>query len=178
MSLGLRLPRRLRAPLTAALVAVVLGACASQGNNLTTSSLGPAPQAKSADQPSAGLAPAAQTVSRLPTEGAYQLTAAERDMDCRALTGRMAVRIMQLRDYENRRQASLVSRAIQSTTGPVFFGDASAGLDPDGRYRRERAQLVAYNGLLAEKQCANFDLEAELSAGAKEPPRTRPSKRT
>ena len=166
--------------LTAALAALLLGACASQGgSNLTTSSLGPAPQAAgSAHQAtSQGLAPA-ETVSRLPAEGAYQLTAAERDMDCRALTGRMAVRIMQLRDYENRHQASLVSRAIQSTTSPVFFGGSGAGLDPDGRYRRDRAQLVAYNGLLAEKQCANFDLEAELSPGAKEPPRTRPSKRT
>ena len=170
---------RLRSHLTAALAASLLGACASQGNDLTTSSLGPPPQETSASQPSAGLAPAAQTVSRLPSEGGYQLTAAERDMDCRTLTGRMAVRIMQLRDYENRVQASLVSRAIQSTTSPVFFGSgAGAGLDPDGRYRRDRAQLVAYNGLLAEKQCANFDLDAELKPGAKEPPRTRTSKRT
>lgn len=166
--------------LTAAFAALLLGACASQGSGLTTSSLGPPPHTSvSAHQPSAGLGPAAETVSRLPAGGGYQLTVAERDMDCRALTGRMAVRIMQLRDYENRRQASLVSRAIQSTTSPVFFGaDAGAGLDPDGRYLRDRAQLVAYNALLAEKQCANFDLEAELSSGAKSPPQTRPSKRT
>ncbi|AHB48609.1 hypothetical protein W911_09740 [Hyphomicrobium nitrativorans NL23] len=168
----------LRSHLTAALAALLLGACASQGNDLTTSSLGPAPQPASASQLSPSLAPVAQTVSRLPAEGGYQLTAAERDMDCRALTGRTAVRIMQLRDYENRRQASLVSRAVQSTTSAVFFGGTGAGLDPDGRHRRERAQLVAYNGLLAEKQCANFDLDAELKPGAKEPPRTRPSKRT
>lgn len=167
-----------RSHLTAAFAALLLGACASPGSDLTTSSLGPAPQAASAGHPSAGLVPATQTVSRLPAEGSYQLTAAERDMDCRTLTGRMAVRIMQLRDYENRHQASLVSRAIQSTTSPVFFGGSSAGLDPDGRYRRDRAQLVAYNGLLAEKQCANFDLDAELKPGAKEPPRTRPSKPT
>jgi hypothetical protein len=33
--------------------------------------------------------------------------------------------------------------------------------------------LEAYNQRLAEKNCPNFDLEAELSPDAKDPPRTR-----
>lgn len=159
--------------MTAVLAALLLGACASQGNDLTTSSLGP-----SSSPPASIETPAAQTVTRLPAEGGYRLTAAERDLDCRTLTGRMAVRIMQLRDYENRAQATLVSRAVQSTASPIFGGGSSAGLDPDGRYARDRAQLVAHNGLLAEKDCANFDLEAELNPSAKGPPRTRGPKRS
>lgn len=151
----------------AAAAALLLGACASQGNTLTTTgSLGPAP-ASPAHTP----APPVETVSRLPAEGGYVLTAADRELDCRTLTGRMAVRIMQLRDYENRLQATSVSRAVQTTASPVFGGGSTAGLDPDGRYARDRAQLAAYNALLAEKNCANFDLEAELNPAAKGPPR-------
>lgn len=162
---------RLRSHSLAALAALTLGACASQGPSLTTSSLGPQGQGTaSSTQP-------AQTVSRLPSDGGYRLTEAERDLDCRTLTGRMAVRIVQLRDHQNRQQVSAVSRSLQSAAKP-FFGEGSTGTDPDDRYLRDRAQLAAYNGLLAEKQCANFDLEAELNPAAKGPPRTTASKRT
>lgn len=154
--------------MTAALAALLLGACASQGGSLmTTGSLSPDTAPATATP-----APAVETVSRLPSGGGYALTAADRALDCRTLTGRMAVRIMQLRDYENRLQATSVSRAIQSTASPVLGGGSTAGLDPDGRYARDRAQLAAYNALLAEKDCANFDLDTELNPAAKGPPRT------
>lgn len=157
----------LRSHTPAILAALLLGACASQSPSLTTNSLGPAAP-PAAHQP-------AQTVSRLPSEAGYRLSEAERDLDCRTLTGRMAVRIVQLRDYRSRAQATAVSRGIQSTVSPIFGGGSSAGLDPDGRYARDRAQLAAYNTLLAEKDCANFDLDAELNPAATGPPRTRAS---
>lgn len=149
---------------------LLLGACASQSPSLTTSSLAP-PSVNPAAQP-------VETVSRLPAEAGYRLTTAERDLDCRKLTGRMAVRIMQLRDYQNRVQASAVSRAMQSTVSPYIGKGTSSGADPDGRYAHDRAKLAAYNDLLAEKKCANFDLEAELNPAAKGPPRTRPSQQS
>lgn len=158
----------------AVLAALLLGGCASQGPSLTTSSLRPE---------ATGSGPAAQpvqTVSRLPSEAGYRLNDTERNLDCRTLTGRMAVRIMQLRDYHSRVQASAASRGIQSTVSPILGGGSgsSAGLDPDGRYARDRAQLAAYNELLAQKDCANFDIEAELNPGAKGPPSTRAPNRT
>lgn len=156
----------------AVLTALLLAGCASQGPSLTTSSLKP-----EATAPGLAAQPA-QTVSRLPSEAGYRLSDTERNLDCRTLTGRMAVRIVQLRDYHNRVQATAVSRGIQSTVSPVFGGGSSAGLDPEGRYARDRAQLAAYNELLAAKDCANFDIEAELNPAAKGPPRTREPKRT
>lgn len=148
------------------LSAMLLGACAAQSPSLTTSSL--APQATAAP---AGTA--AQTVSRLPAQAGYRLSESERNLNCRTLTGRMAVRIVQLRDYQNRVHASAVSRGVQSAVSPYIGKGTAAGTDPEGRYARDRAQLVAYNDLLAQKECATFDLEKELDPAATGPPRTR-----
>lgn len=93
-------------------------------------------------------------------------------LNCKKLTGRMAVRIVQIRDYQSRHQTTALSRTIQSTTTSVM-GGSKEGTDPVGRYARDRAQLEAYNQRLAEKNCANFDLNAELDPNAKDPPRTR-----
>ncbi|WP_156827495.1 hypothetical protein [Hyphomicrobium zavarzinii] len=141
-----------------ALAALLLGACASQSESL-------APTITSA-------LPSGETVSKLPPPGGYQLTDADLELDCRKLTGRMAVRIVQIRDFQTRRQTTALSRGIQSATTPVF-GGTSVGADPDGRYARDRAQLEAYNKRLEEKKCPSFDLEAELNPAAKDPPRTR-----
>lgn len=152
-----------KAQVLAALAALLLGACASQ-----TGSIAPPP---------ASLAPAGETVTRLPPPGGYQMKPDELALDCRKLTGRMAVRIVQIRDYRTRVQATSLSRGIQSAAKPIY-GGSGEGSDPAGRYAHDRAQLEAYNQRLAEKNCANFDLDAELSPDAKGPPRTRPLRKT
>lgn len=145
---------------TAALAAMLLGACASQTGAI-------APPAS----------PVAETVTRLPSAGGYTLTADEMALDCKKLTGRMAVRIVQVRDFQTRSQATSLSRGIQSAVKPAW-GGSGEGTDPSGRYARDRAMLEAYNQRLAEKNCANFDLDAELDPNAKEPPRTRRLKKS
>lgn len=145
-----------RAQISAALAALLLGACASQTGGI-------APPAS----------PVAETVTRLPSAAGYQLKPEELALDCRKLTGRMAVRIVQIRDFQTRSQATSLARGLQSTVKPAL-GSSSGGSDPDARYARDRAMLEAYNQRLAEKNCANFDLDAELAPGATEPPRTRP----
>lgn len=145
---------------SAGCAAVLLGACASQ-----TASLAPP------------VSPVAETVSRLPPSGGYTLTEKELALDCRTLTGRMAVRIVQIRDFQTRSQTTSLSRGLQTAAKPAF-GGSGEGTDPYGRYARDRAQLEAYNQRLAEKNCANFDLDAELAPGAKEPPRTRSLKKS
>lgn len=157
----------------ACLAALLLGACASQTGELSqTGSLGPPPTVAPAS-----VTQGAQTVSQLPAaSGAgYQLTPTELELDCRKLTGRMAVRIVQIRDFHKRSQTTALSRGMQSVTAPVLGGNYQ-GIDPDGRYARDRAQLEAFNRRLAEKDCANFDLDAELKPDAKGPPSTRPHK--
>lgn len=152
-----------RARIPAALATLMLGACASQ-----TGSIAP---------PTASISPPAETVSRLPPAAGYQLKPEELALDCRALTGRMAVRIVQIRDFQTRTQTTSLSRGLQSAAKPAF-GGSGEGTDPDGRYARDRAMLNAYNQRLAAQNCANFDLDAELAPGATGPPRTRPLKKS
>ncbi|WP_072390330.1 hypothetical protein [Hyphomicrobium sp. CS1GBMeth3] len=157
-----------KAQVSAILAALLLGACASQtGSIAPTGSLGP----------TASISPSAETVSRLPAAGSYQMTAEEMGHDCRTLTGRMAVRIVQIRDFKQRAQTTGLSRGLQTVAKPAY-GGSGEGTDPDARYARDRAMLEAYNHRLAGMNCANFDLEAELNSTAKGPPRTRPLPKT
>lgn len=167
--------RRATAQIPVLAAALLLGACASQ-----TAGLSPtvSPTAMSSASPApattAAIAPAGEAVSRLPSPstGGYQMTADDLSLDCKKLTGRMAIRIVQIRDFQNRNQASGLARGIQTAWKPAN-GGRGEGADPDGRYAKDRAKLEAYNQRLAEKNCPNFDLTAELAPGAKEPPRTR-----
>lgn len=151
----------------AALATLLLGACASQSGSITPAM---SPMGETASV--SGTAGAGQTVSKLPSPGGYQMSADELALDCKKLTGRTAVRIVQIRDFQSRTQASFLSHGMQTVWKPVN-GGRGEGSDPDGRYARDRAQLEAYNQRLAEKNCANFDLSAELDPNAKDPPRTR-----
>ncbi len=109
-------------------------------------------------------------------ETRYRLTDAERALDCRKLTGRMTVRLMQLRSEPGRGASapSAFSEAIGGVARPaatLFWGkSASAVTDSTGRLASDRAQVHAYNGLLREKGCAVFDVDAELAKAADAPP--------
>jgi hypothetical protein len=114
------------------------------------------PSLVSDQQPAAG-APA-------PAAG-YQLSEQELKYSCKELTGIMQVRILQIRDYDSSKNASAVARGFQSFATPIW-GGTTAGIDPDGQYRKDRAMLEAYNQRLAAKKCKTFDLAAEFK-GAK-----------
>jgi hypothetical protein len=151
--------------------ALMLGACASQsgdqtgGLSLPTSPIGPSP-----------IGPTVSSLPASPGTG-YQLTAAEAELDCKKLTGRVAIRIVQIRDFQSRTRTTGLSRAIQ-TTSTTLLGGTLEGTDPDGRYARDRAILEAYNNRLIEKNCPSFDLAAELDPAAKDPPRVRMLKKS
>lgn len=97
--------------------------------------------------------------------GGYQLTAEEQKYDCRKLTGQMQIRILQVRGYDSRKKSSMAARGLQSVTTPIF-GGTKEGTDPDGQYRKDLAQLEAYNQQLEAKKCKTFDLQAELASTA------------
>jgi pectin methylesterase-like acyl-CoA thioesterase len=98
------------------------------------------------------------------------VTAEEQKYDCRKLTGQMQIRILQVRGYDSRKKSSMAARGMQSVTTPIF-GGTKEGTDPDGQYRKDLAQLEAYNQQLAAKKCKTFDLQAELASTTNLTPR-------
>ena len=85
----------------------------------------------------------------------------EKALDCKKLTGRMQVRILQARDYEVRNQTTAASQAVQKAA--VMAGSsATQGLDPSADHAKDRAQIEAYNQRLAELKCKTFNLDDEL----------------
>lgn len=95
------------------------------------------------------------------TLAAYTLNAEEQALDCKKLTGRMQVRILQVRDYEAHNTPSSASHVIQSAVVMAGSG-ATRGLNPSADHARDRAQLDAYNQRLAALNCKTFNLDDEL----------------
>ncbi|MCL4766089.1 MAG: hypothetical protein KJZ80_07650 [Hyphomicrobiaceae bacterium] len=117
-----------------------------------------------ASQEDAAQPPAPATAAVTPglqPDGSYVLSPSELALDCKKLTGRTLVRILQIRDYELSRKSSFASRQFQQVAKPLF-GGTSHGADPDADYRRDRAVVEAYNRRLAERRCKSFDLVKEL----------------
>ena len=105
--------------------------------------------------------PVSSTTTTASGAGGYMLTSEEKALECKQLTGRMQIRILEIRDYNERKNTTGLSRALQSG-GTAVFGGTQAGLDPNGTYAKDRAMLNAYNRQLAAKNCKTYDLDAEL----------------
>lgn len=125
-------------------IALLLAACATGTQTASVPAVAPPPDSQG-DVPASG----------------YVLTADEQALDCKQLTGRMQVRILQLRSFEGGQRSTAVSRIAQ-TGATMVFGGSDYGTDPDKRRQRDLAVLEAYNKQLAVKKCRTFDLEAEL----------------
>ena len=102
------------------------------------------------------------------SDGNYEMSATEKAMDCKRLTGSMQIVMSRLRDSYVRMEPSAVAAGAQKVATPVFGGSALAA-DRQAVYARERAKLEAYNAELAAKGCKTLDIEAEL-ARAPDPP--------
>jgi len=85
----------------------------------------------------------------------------EKDLSCRKLTGRMQVRILQIRDRRSRAGTTGLSQSLQSV-GYSIFGGTPYGQDMEAQHRADVAQLEAMNAKLASKYCKTFDLAKEL----------------
>jgi hypothetical protein len=94
-------------------------------------------------------------------DGTYKLSDAELSLNCKKLTGRTFVRILQIRDHELSQKSSPIAQGAQQVVSPVF-GGSSYGANPEADYRRDRAIVEAYNQRLGEKGCKVFDLVKEL----------------
>lgn len=115
-----------------------------------------------ADSPgSMSLAPEPATAAVAARPPPYVLTEADRKLSCQKITGSMQVKILQLRGLDKRPQPSAVAKTAHQTVNPVI-GAGTAGADPAAERVRERSRLDALNGLLAEKKCKTFNIEADL----------------
>jgi hypothetical protein len=94
--------------------------------------------------------------------GRYEMSATEKAMDCRRLTGSMQVTISRLKDSYGRTEPSAGASAAQSMATPMI-GGPRGGADREALYARELAKLDAYNEELAAKGCKTLDITAELA---------------
>ncbi len=92
----------------------------------------------------------------------------EPELDCKKLTGRMQIRILELRTFATTSQTSGLSRTMHSA-GKTMFGGTSAGIDPKGEHARDYATLENYNRQLISQDCKSFDIQQTL-AGQDSPP--------
>lgn len=95
----------------------------------------------------------------------YQLTEEEKALDCKKLTGRMQVRILQARDFSTQQKTSAASQVLQQAV-VATGGTAKHGMDPNADHASDRAQLEAYNQRLAALNCKTFNLEEDLKPKA------------
>lgn len=106
--------------------------------------------------------------SAAPPGAAYTLSDEEQKLDCKALTGRMQVRILELRGHAYKTHSSELSQSVKSLT--TAFSTTGQAIGPNAQYARDRARLDAYNRHLATQKCATFDLDKELQARPSAPP--------
>jgi hypothetical protein len=101
-------------------------------------------------------------------DGQYEMSADEKAMDCKRITGSMQIAISRMRDSSGRVEPSASARVAQSAATPVF-GGSSIGADRGRLFARERAKLEAYNRELATRNCKQLDIEAELARAPDQP---------
>ncbi len=118
---------------------------------------------------------AATDTGTFDSSGSYILTESELKLDCKKITGRTNIRVLQLRaELAESARPSGAAQTLQQVTGPavkLMYGGASGyGTDRDAQMRRDRAVIEAFNRRLAEKNCATYDIDAELKKGPNDPP--------
>jgi hypothetical protein len=101
-------------------------------------------------------------------EGRYEMSAAEKAMDCKRLTGSIQITLSRLKDPFMRQEPSAASSAAQALSSPLY-GGSGKGSDRKAVYARERAKLDAYNAELAAKGCKTVDIDAELARPSEAP---------
>jgi hypothetical protein len=102
--------------------------------------------------------------------GSYALSEQEQKLNCKQLTGSIAIKIIQMREAGSRVRPSSLAAFAQGATRPTAAGPGY-GADIETDLRNDRARLEALNRQLAAKSCPAFDLEAELRPGNTTPPR-------
>ncbi len=138
--------------------AALMAGCASGAPD--TTALNIAPAAGPNDIPKAALSTVAANAAVVSED--------EPELDCKKLTGRMQIRILEMRTFATTSQTSGLSPSMHAA-GKTMFGGASAGIDPKGEHARDYATLQSYNRQLISQDCRSFDIQKTL-AGQDAPP--------
>jgi hypothetical protein len=93
------------------------------------------------------------------TAGTYVPSDNEKALDCRRLNGSMHIIVARLKDAHNRPQPGVLASTAQ---GAISAVSGKPGISMTAEEQRERARLVAFNKLLADKGCPTMDIEAAL----------------
>lgn len=91
----------------------------------------------------------------------YQAPLDDKKLNCKQLSGRVQLLILQLRGYDNRTQASGFSRGLQSIFSSTV-GTTATGRDPAGQHAADLQRVRDYNQRLAAAGCNSYDLDYEL----------------
>ena len=122
------------------------------------------------------VAPAQPARAALPPATPHTMTPDDLALDCPRLTGRIQVRIRQLRGALSDERTTEVARSLQAVASPIF-GGTSRGINPDADNARDLGIIVAYNQRLIEKKCPAYNLEAEFAPGnTAQPKAVKPAK--
>jgi hypothetical protein len=90
------------------------------------------------------------------------MSAEEKALDCRRLTGRIQVRLLALRGEAFKVQPSAAAQSMRSATSAALGTDTAKNAAV--RTATDRPVLEAYNARLVELGCPSFDLSKELEA--------------
>lgn len=107
-----------------------------------------------------GCATQQQVVTSSVTTPALRLASDTPEVDCKELTGRMQVKILQARHNRAQDAPTGLSKALQSSFGSLFGAASQAASDTANQ--TDRTALEAGNDKLVTAGCASFDLDAEL----------------
>ena len=92
----------------------------------------------------------------------YTLSAEEKALDCRRLTGRVQVRLLALRGEDYKAQPSAAAQSMRSATSAAL--GTNTAKNAATRTATDRPVLDAYNARLVELGCPSFDIGKELEA--------------
>ena len=95
-------------------------------------------------------------------DGQYEMSADEKAMDCKRITGSIQIGISRMKDSYGRVDPSTGAWVMQSAVTPLF-GGSSIGANRQALYARERAKLDSYNRELEARNCKTVDIDAELA---------------
>jgi hypothetical protein len=92
----------------------------------------------------------------------HTLSAEEKALDCRRLTGRIQVRLLALRGEDYKAQPSAAAAAMRTATSAALGTDTAK--NASARSATDRPMLDTYNARLVELGCPSFDIGKELEA--------------
>jgi hypothetical protein len=111
-----------------------------------------------------GLLPTKPFDSGKATEsGAYELSEAEKKLDCRKLTGSQRIAISRLEARQKSQRPSALATTAQAVSAPLLK-QSTVNANIDQEIAKEQARFKAFNELLVSKGCSPVEMPAKLAA--------------